>query len=148
MREYTSKSPEETEAIGEALAADLKPGTVVAFFGGMGMGKTVFTRGLACGLHATEAVSSPTFALVQEYGGNPPLVHFDMYRISTWDDLYSTGFFDYIDMGWILAVEWSENIENALPDGTIRVEIRKTESDENERIITIGEENEYENSGD
>lgn len=148
MREYTSKSPEETEAIGEALAADLKPGTVVAFFGGMGMGKTVFTRGLARGLHATEAVSSPTFALVQEYGGNPPLVHFDMYRISTWDDLYSTGFFDYIDMGWILAVEWSENIENALPDGTIRVEIRKTEVDENERIITIGEENEYENSGD
>lgn len=147
MREYTSKSPEETEAIGEKLAGILQPGTVVAFFGGMGMGKTVFTRGLARGLHSTEAVSSPTFALVQEYGGNPPLVHFDMYRISTWDDLYSTGFFDYIDMGWILAVEWSENIENALPDNTVRVEIRKTGDDENERIITIGKENEYENSG-
>lgn len=147
MREYTSKSPEETEAIGEKLAGILQPGTVVAFFGGMGMGKTVFTRGLALGLHSTEAVSSPTFALVQEYGGNPPLVHFDMYRISTWDDLYSTGFFDYIDMGWILAVEWSENIENALPDNTVRVEIRKTGDDENERIITIGKENEYENSG-
>ncbi len=147
MREYTSKSPEETEAIGEKLAGTLQPGTVVAFFGGMGMGKTVFTRGLALGLHSTEAVSSPTFALVQEYGGNPPLVHFDMYRISTWDDLYSTGFFDYIDMGWILAVEWSENIENALPDNTVRVEIRKTGDDENERIITIGKENEYENSG-
>lgn len=146
MREYTTQSPEETEQIGQMLASELKPGTVVALFGGMGMGKTVFTRGLARGLHATEAVSSPTFALVQEYGGTPPLVHFDMYRISTWDDLYSTGFFDYIDMGWILAVEWSENIENALPENTIRVEIRKSEDRETERIITI-EEGAYENSG-
>lgn len=147
MRTYTSESPEQTEQLGENLAKELAPGTVVAFFGGMGMGKTVFTRGLARGLHATEAVSSPTFALVQEYGGNPPLVHFDMYRISTWDDLYSTGFFDYIDMGWILAVEWSENIENALPDNTIRVEIRKPSGKENERVITIEREGEDENTG-
>lgn len=147
MRTYTTESPEQTEQLGEKLAGELTPGTVVAFFGGMGMGKTVFTRGLARGLHATESVSSPTFALVQEYGGNPPLVHFDMYRISTWDDLYSTGFFDYIDMGWILAVEWSENIENALPDNTVRVEIQKPAGRENERIITIERESEDENSG-
>lgn len=147
MREYTSQSPEETERLGEQLAAELTPGTVVAFFGGMGMGKTVFTRGLARGLHSTESVSSPTFALVQEYGGTPPLAHFDMYRISTWDDLYSTGFFDYIDMGWILAVEWSENIENALPENTVRVEIRKTGAGENERLITIDEEAHNEDSG-
>jgi len=106
----------------------------------MGMGKTVFTRGLARGLHATEAVSSPTFALVQEYGGNPPLVHFDMYRISTWDDLDATGFYDYIDMGYVLAVEWSENIENALPEDCIRVEIRKAPDNESARIIAISGE--------
>lgn len=134
--EYKTVSPEETEALGCKLAAKLKPGTVIAFFGGMGMGKTVFTRGLAKGLGCTRSVSSPTFALVQEYGGNPVLCHFDMYRISTWDDLESTGFFDYIDMGYILAVEWSENIENALPEQTVRVEIRRGEKD-NERYIVI-----------
>lgn len=140
MSEFRTESPQETEALGERLASRLHPGSVVAFFGGMGMGKTVFTRGLARGLHATEAVSSPTFALVQEYGGNPPLVHFDMYRISTWDDLDATGFYDYIDMGYVLAVEWSENIENALPEDCIRVEIRKAPDDESARIIAISGE--------
>ena len=140
MSEFRTESPQETEALGERLAAGLHPGSVVAFFGGLGMGKTVFTRGLARGLHATEAVSSPTFALVQEYGGNPPLVHFDMYRISTWDDLDATGFYDYIDMGYVLAVEWSENIENALPEDCIRVEIRKAPDNESARIIAISGE--------
>ena len=137
MTTYRSESPTETEQLGQKLAAQLEPGTVVAFFGGMGMGKTVFTRGLARGLGCTESVSSPTFALVQEYGGQPPLVHFDMYRITTWDDLDSTGFYDFIDMGYILAVEWSENIENALPEDAVRVEIKKADNDENARMITI-----------
>ena len=137
MTTYRSESPTETEQLGQKLAAQLEPGTVVAFFGGMGMGKTVFTRGLARGLGCTESVSSPTFALVQEYGGQPPLVHFDMYRITTWDDLDSTGFYDYIDMGYILAVEWSENIENALPEDAVPVEIKKADNDENARMITI-----------
>ena len=137
MTTYRSESPTETEQLGQKLAAQLEPGTVVAFFGGMGMGKTVFTRGLARGLGCTESVSSPTFALVQEYGGQPPLVHFDMYRITTWDDLDSTGFYDYIDMGYILAVEWRENIENALPEDAVRVEIKKADNDENARMITI-----------
>ena len=137
MTTYRSESPTETEQLGQKLAAQLEPGTVVAFFGGMGMGKPVFTRGLARGLGCTESGSSPTFALVQEYGGQPPLVHFDMYRITTWDDLDSTGFYDYIDMGYILAVEWSENIENALPEDAVRVEIKKADNDENARMITI-----------
>lgn len=139
MKTYRTASPEETMALGRALAPELKPGSVVALFGGMGRGKTVFVRGLAEGLHAPESVSSPTFALVHEYGGEPPLVHFDMYRIETWDDLYSTGFFDYIDQGCVLAVEWSENVENALPGDSVFVRIEPGPA-ENERIITISGE--------
>lgn len=146
LRTYISESPIETEALGEKLAKVLKPGTVVAFFGYMGMGKTVFTRGLARGVHATESVSSPTFALVHEYGGEPPLVHFDMYRISTWDELDSTGFYDYIDAGCVLAVEWAENIENALPEDTVRVEFFRGD-DENERRIEVSGDG-YEDFGD
>ena len=146
MVSYTTTSPEETEALAEKLAGELRPGTVVAYFGGMGMGKTAFTRGLAKGMGVKEEVSSPTFALVNDYGGNPPLVHFDMYRISTWDDLYSTGFFDYIDMGAVLAVEWSENIENALPEDAIRIVISRGE-EEDVRHIEITGENINENFG-
>lgn len=138
MREYKSAMPGDTEQLGEALAAELKPGTVVAFFGDMGSGKTVFTRGLARGLHCEEQVSSPTFALVHEYGGQPPLAHFDMYRISTWDELDSTGFYDYIDQGYVLAVEWSENIENALPEETVRVEFFKGPGDDDRTIRVTG----------
>ncbi len=140
MAQFFTHSPEETEALAAKLAPQLKPGTVVAYYGGLGMGKTAFTRGLATGLRNPSDVCSPTFALVNDYGGNPPLVHFDMYRISTWDDLYSTGFFDYLDMGAILAVEWSENIENALPENAIRITIQKGEAD-TDRIITIVGEN-------
>ena len=139
MREYLSASPAETERLGEKLAAELGPGTVVAFFGEMGSGKTVFTRGLARGLRCEETVSSPTFALVHEYGGEPPLVHFDMYRISTWDELDSTGFYDYIDRGCVLAVEWSENIENALPDDAVRVVFFRGKREEDRRIQITGE---------
>lgn len=142
MLKFISDSVSQTEAIAETLGKTLKPGTVVAYFGGLGMGKTAFTRGLAKGMGITADVSSPTFAIVNDYGGNPPLVHFDMYKVDSWDDLYSSGFFDYLDMGAILAVEWSENIENALPEGTVRVTINQGEN-ENQRIITIeGAENE------
>ena len=122
MPKYITNTPQETEDLGAKLSSHLKAGDVVALYGGLGMGKTAFVRGMAAGLGLDcTQVSSPTFALVNDYGGNPPLVHFDMYRINSWEDLYSTGFFDYLDAGAVLAVEWSENIENALPEQAIRV---------------------------
>lgn len=121
MAVFQSGSPQQTEELGARLARRLSGGCVVAMFGGLGMGKTAFVRGMATGRGLSVEVSSPTFALVHEYGGSPPLVHFDMYRVTGWDDLYSTGFFDYLDAGCILAVEWSENIEAALPADAIRV---------------------------
>ena len=135
-REYRTHSPEETEALGEKLAAVLRGGEVLAFTGGMGMGKTAFTRGLARGLGITDGVSSPTFALVHEHRGRLPLYHFDMFRVSGWDDLYSTGFFDYLDTDSVLVIEWSENIDGALPENTIRIDMQKGET-ETERVITI-----------
>ncbi|HCW80555.1 MAG TPA: tRNA (adenosine(37)-N6)-threonylcarbamoyltransferase complex ATPase subunit type 1 TsaE [Ruminococcaceae bacterium] len=136
MQKFITESPSETEAVGENLSTKLKPGSVVALFGGMGAGKTAFTRGIARGLGITGGVSSPTFALVHEYKGRIPLYHFDMYRVNNWDDLYSTGFFDYLDSGGIIVVEWSENIENALPENTIHIMIKHGKA-ENERIISI-----------
>ncbi|MEE1504511.1 MAG: tRNA (adenosine(37)-N6)-threonylcarbamoyltransferase complex ATPase subunit type 1 TsaE [Acutalibacteraceae bacterium] len=138
MALFYSKSVADTVELGKKLGSKLKRGNVVAYFGPMGMGKTAFTHGLAAGLGIDEkCVSSPTFALVHEYRGeNAVLYHFDMYRISTWDDLYSTGYFDYLDSSEILAVEWSENIENALPDDCIRVNF-SSGSNENERNIEI-----------
>lgn len=136
MRKFVTNSADETTELGIKLGTLLKGGTVVAFFGGLGMGKTAFTRGLAQALCVKEEVSSPTFAIVNDYGGNPPLYHFDMYRVETWDDLYASGFFDFYEAGGILAVEWSENIENALPENTVRVQIERGEHD-NQRIITI-----------
>lgn len=133
---YISHSTAQTEEFAFELAGKIKGGTVVALYGGLGMGKTAFTRGFARGLGNTSFVSSPTFALVNDYGGEPRLVHFDMYKVESWDDLYSSGFFDYYDMGAILCTEWSENIENALPERTVRVFIEKGEN-ENERIITV-----------
>ena len=139
-----TNSPEATHQLGKSLGAILHRGDVVAYFGGLGMGKTAFTRGLARGLGIIADVSSPTFALVNEYRGRVNLYHFDMYRVETWDDLYSTGFFDYIDEGAVLSCEWSENIENALPeDITIRVTIERGQ-DDNERIITIEGQGDYE----
>lgn len=136
MQKFITESPSETEAVGENLSTKLKPGSIVALFGGMGAGKTAFTRGIARGLGITGGVSSPTFALVHEYKGRIPLYHFDMYRVNSWDDLYSTGFFDYLDSGGIIVVEWSENIENALPENTIHIMIKHGKT-ENERIISI-----------
>ena len=135
MDRLISNSPEETEKIGERIAEKLKGTEVIALFGGLGMGKTAFTRGLCRGLGVDEGVSSPTFALVNEYGGKYIIYHFDMYRVTTWDDLYSTGFFDYIDNG-VLVIEWSENIEGALPENAVKITISRGESD-NQRIFEI-----------
>ena len=102
----------------------------------MGMGKTAFTRGLVLALGGGDVVSSPTFALVNEYDARLTVQHFDMYRVSGWDDLYSTGFFDYLDTDNVLVIEWSENIDGALPENTIYVHMEKGET-ETERIVTI-----------
>ena len=99
MIRLISNSAEETEKIGERLAAALGGTEVIALFGGLGMGKTAFTRGIARGLGVAEGVSSPTFALVNEYRGRCGIYHFDMYRVTSWDDLYSTGFYDYLGSG-------------------------------------------------
>lgn len=130
-----TNSPEETIAAGERLASLLRPGDLLAYRGGMGVGKTTLTIGLARGLGLDAWVSSPTFALVHEYEGKIPLCHFDMFRITTPQDLYSTGFFDYLDRGGILAVEWSENIAASLPQPHITVEL--TDAGDDRRIITI-----------
>lgn len=135
MYKIISKSTEDTEKIGELIAKKLCGSEVIALFGGLGMGKTAFTRGLCSGLGVNDGVSSPTFALVNEYHGIFNIYHFDMYRVNSWDDLYSTGFFDYIDNG-VLVIEWSENIEGALPENTIRINILKGNSDD-ERIFEI-----------
>ena len=137
-KDFISHSAEQTEDIGYELGKRLKSGDVVAMFGEMGAGKTAFARGLARGMDFDGEVSSPTFALVHEYPARHMLYHFDMYRITNWDDLYSTGFFDYLESGGVLVIEWSENIENALPNNSIRVEISKNQN-ENERIISIEE---------
>lgn len=124
--------------IGEESGKKLKQGDVVALFGDLGAGKTAFTRGVARGLGLDCDVSSPTFSIVNEYKNDSvKLYHFDMYRVLTWDSLYSTGFFDYLDTDAILIIEWSENIENVLPDDYIRVEIEKDSDDDNVRKITI-----------
>ena len=139
MKTYITNSPEETEEIAKEFANSLKGGEVIAYRGNLGMGKTCFTRGLAKGLGYDGYVTSPTFALINEYlGGRLNIYHFDMYRISSWDELYSSGFFEYIEQGGIVACEWSENIENALPENTVYVEIEAL--GENQRKINIYKE--------
>ena len=134
--EYISHSEAETEALGEQLAAALSPGSVVAYRGGLGMGKTAFTRGLARGLGCRSRVTSPTFTIVNEYEGPTPLFHFDMYRLASSEDLFDIGWEDYLSRGGVCAVEWSENVEEAL-SGAIRITIHKDPADENVRTITI-----------
>lgn len=138
--EFVSNSEQETRDFAKQIAAKLRAGDVVLFNGDMGAGKTAFTRGLAEYLGADGEVSSPTFALVHEYYGRVPLFHFDLYRISGFDDLYAVGFFDYLDRGGILAVEWSENVpnlENEL-ENVVRVSIGKL-SENGRKIIVSGE---------
>ena len=133
---YTSDSPAETKNIAIRLSTELQGGETIAFYGDLGAGKTCFITGLALGLGFTGEVSSPTFAIINEYlGGRLNLYHFDMYRVNSWEDLYSTGFFDYLQEGGVLAVEWSENIESALPNDAIRVKIERI--DDNVRRITV-----------
>ena len=130
-------SPEETEAVGRKLAAQLRPGDVLAYYGDLGAGKTAFTRGLAAGLGVTEPVTSPTYTIVNEYlSGHLPLFHFDMYRLGSADELFDIGWEDYLARGGICAVEWSENVEEAL-DGALRITITKDSADETVRTITI-----------
>ncbi len=135
MHSIISHSPQQTEAFACEFAKTLRAGDVVALRGGMGAGKTAFVRGLARGLGVTSEVTSPTFALVHEHDGRIPLYHFDMYRVTTLDDLYSTGFFDYLDTGAVLAVEWSEHIESVLPKNCITVIL--TRLSDTEREITV-----------
>ena len=135
MIRFVSNSVEETEAFGERLAEKLSGTETIALFGGLGMGKTAFTRGLCRGLGINDAVSSPTFALVNEYSGSFKVYHFDMYRVQTWDDLYSTGFFDYLGNA-VIVIEWSENIEGALPDDAVKIMIGRGENDD-QRIFEI-----------
>ena len=138
--EYCSNSVAETESLGEELARRLEPGAVVAFSGDLGAGKTAFVRGMARGLGIGERVTSPTFTIVNEYeGGRLPLFHFDMYRLGSEDELYDIGWEDYLVRGGVCAVEWSENIREALEEGCILVDIRRGEND-GQRIIRIGRE--------
>lgn len=134
--EYLSHSPEETEHIGEMLGRRLRPGTVVAYHGGLGMGKTAFTRGLARGLGCAGRVTSPTFTIVNEYDGATPLFHFDMYRLGSSDELFDIGWEDYLTRGGVCAVEWSERVDDAMPADTLWVDIARG-TDESDRIITI-----------
>ena len=122
--EYLSHSVEETEALGEKLAKLLRPGTVLAYLGDLGAGKTAFTRGLARGLGCRETVTSPTYTIVNEYlGGRLPLFHFDMYRLTSSDDLWDIGWEDYLDRQGVCAVEWSENVPEAMTGAlTVRIE--------------------------
>ena len=133
--QFITNSPAETEAIGAALGKVLAPGTVLAYRGDLGAGKTAFTRGLARGLGYPDSVTSPTYTIVNEYlGGRLPLFHFDMYRLRSADDLWGIGWDDYLDRNGVCAVEWSENVEDAMEDA-IYVTIEKT--GENSRRITI-----------
>ena len=124
--EFITNSPEQTEKVGAALGRILKPGTILAYRGDLGAGKTAFTRGLARGLGYAEPVTSPTYTIVNEYlGGRLPLFHFDMYRLASSDDLWDIGWEDYLERGGICAVEWSENVDDAM-ENAIYITIHKT----------------------
>lgn len=135
--EYITHSPAETEELGCRLGRILGPGAVVAYFGGLGMGKTAFTRGLARGLGCRGRVTSPTFTIVNEYDGPTPLFHFDMYRLADADALFDIGWEDYLDRGGVCAVEWSENVREALPPDAVTVTIARCPENDSWRSITI-----------
>lgn len=133
--QFITNSPEQTEAVGAALAKHLPAGTILAYRGDLGAGKTAFTRGIAKGLGCNEVVTSPTYTIVNEYlTGRLPLFHFDMYRLRSADDLWGIGWDDYLDRGGVCAVEWSENVSEAMEDA-IFITIEKLGEDE--RRITI-----------
>ncbi len=135
--EFITHSPEETRALGGRLADALQGGEVIAFTGDLGAGKTAFVSGMARALGVDERVTSPTFTIVNEYeGGRLPLFHFDMYRLGSADELFHIGWEDYLARGGVCAVEWSENVDEAIEEDAIRVSITRGE-DENSRVITI-----------
>ena len=137
MMQITTHSADETQALGQKLASRLAPGDVIAYFGDLGAGKTAFTRGLAQGLGITDPVTSPTYTIVNEYlSGRIPLIHLDMYRLSSSAELVDIGLEDYLSRGGVCAVEWSENVEDALQDA-IRVTIEKDADEPDTRHITI-----------
>ena len=133
----TTHSADETQALGARLAARLKPGDVLAYYGDLGAGKTALTRGIAQGLGVQDCVTSPTYTIVNEYlSGRLPLFHFDMYRLSSSEELFDIGWEDYLARGGVCAVEWSENVDDALQDA-IRVSIEKDPDELDTRHITI-----------
>ena len=135
--QFLSHSTQETEAIGEELAQKLRGGDVLAFTGSLGMGKTAFTRGLARGLGCRGRVTSPTFTIVNEYEGRTPLFHFDMYRLGSSDELFDIGWEDSLARGGVCAVEWSENVRDALPPDAVTVTIARCPENDGWRTITI-----------
>ena len=137
MSEYVTNGEEETEALGRRLGQVLQPGAVVAFTGDLGAGKTAFTRGLARGLGISERVTSPTFTIVNEYeGGRLPLFHFDMYRLGSSEELFDIGWEAYLARRGVCAVEWSEDVADALGGDAVRVDIRRGEGD-SVRLVSI-----------
>lgn len=133
---FVTYSAEQTKAVAAELAKSLSGGEVIAMKGDLGAGKTCFVSGLSSALGFSGEVSSPTFAIINEYlGGRLNVYHFDMYRVTSWEDLYSTGFFEYLEAGGVTAVEWSENIEAALPEEYITVIIEKRE--DGGRTVTL-----------
>lgn len=145
--QLTTHSPEETIALGEKIGSRLRGGDVIAFRGDLGAGKTTMTRGIAVGMGLPDEVTSPTFALLNEYReeGVTPLCHFDMYRIGSSDELDAVGFYDCLEQGCALAVEWSENIDDALPEGTVFVQLDRI--DDSTRRITITGDERFEDIG-
>ena len=140
---FETNSYKETEALGARLAAVLRPGAVIAYEGDLGAGKTAFTRGVARGLGCAEQVTSPTYTIVNEYlSGRLPLFHFDMYRLRSADDLFDIGWDDYLERGGICAVEWSENVAEAMED-PITVTIEKTGEESRKITITGGNLNDF-----
>lgn len=138
--EFITKSPAQTERVGEALAERLSAGAVIAYRGDLGAGKTAFTRGLARGLGITESVTSPTYTIVNEYlGGRLPLFHFDMYRLGGEDELFDIGWEDYLERGGVCAVEWSENVPEAM-ENAISVTIFRLDEDTRKIVIEGGEQ--------
>ena len=140
LQSFISRSEKDTADFAREFAKTLRPGDIVAFFGGLGAGKTTFTRYMCEALDCRDDVSSPTFALVHCYRAKFPIYHFDMYRINGFDNLYSTGFFDYLDAGGVLVIEWSENELEFLPKDMIRVDIKRISDNEREITVKRGEE--------
>ena len=137
--EFVTRSREETEALGARLADALDRGRVVAFTGGLGAGKTAFVSGMARALGVEERVTSPTFTIVNEYeGGRLPLFHFDMYRLGSADELFHIGWEDYLARGGVCAVEWSENVAEAIESDAVRVAIVRGDGDDDRIIIIEG----------